>query len=144
MNKSTIRIIVAVLVILLFIPGLIAQDKVKEDTPYWENNYYKLNSARIDSLKILDKKYATPVIAEAKKRGLILEFHTLIRKLGNEYNLIFMTKLPSWAALEKNWFWETFRTIEPNEDKRKEAYEAYRWVFDGASRYDGIYTELEY
>ena len=101
MNKSTIRIIVAVLVILLFIPSLIAQDKVKEDTPYWENSYYKMNGARIDSLKKLDKKYVIPVVAEAKKRGLILEFHTLIHHTGDEYNLIFMTKLSSWAALEK-------------------------------------------
>ena len=142
MNKNTIRMIVAVLVILLFIPSLIAQDKEKEDTQYWENTYYKINEARIDSLKKLEIKYSIPVVAEAKKRGLILEFYTLIHHTGDEYNLIFMTKLPSWAALEKNWFWETFRAIEPNEDKRKAAYDAYGWVFDGAFHYDGIYTEI--
>ncbi len=142
MNKTTIRLIIAVLVILLFIPSLVAQDKEKDSKPYWYFSYYKVNNAKIDSLYKLETKYGIPVAEEAKKQGIILEHKTLRHHTGDEYNIVFMTKLPSWSALEKNWFRTAFKVVEPDKDIRKKVIDSYNWVFEGWIHYDNIYTEI--
>ncbi len=143
MNKKTIRVIISLLVIILLIPCLgFAQDKEKENTPYWYNSYCKINYTKVDSLIKLEKEYGILVAAEAKKQGKILEHHTLIHHTGDEYNVVFMTKYPSWCVMEKGWFNAVFKEIEPNKDKRDAYNDAYDWVFEGSPHYDGIYTEV--
>jgi len=61
MNKTTIRVIISVLVILLFIPRIVnAQEKEKEDNIYWKIVHYKVDHTKVDSLKILEEKYYKP------------------------------------------------------------------------------------
>jgi regulatory protein YycH of two-component signal transduction system YycFG len=134
--------IVAILVILLFIPSLImAQDK--GNTVHWEIVQYQVDRAKIDSLKILEETYYTKIVAEAKRLGIIIDSAMLIMKFGdNEYNVVEVNTYPSWAAIDENFGWEkAFKTIEPNEKKRDKVREAYKWIFEGKSRKSAIYYE---
>ena len=143
MNKTTLRVIISVLVIILLIPCLgFAQDKEKEDTPYWYASFGKMNFARMDSLESLYKEYIIPIVAEAKKSGGILDYKLLFHHTGDEYNVVFMTKHPSWCSMEKLWMSTAYKAIEPDKGKRKVFWDAWWWVFEGATHYDCIYTEL--
>ena len=142
MNKSILRVIIAVLVILLFIPSLMAQDKEKEDTPYWYVSFFKVDYAKIDSLQTLIKEYTNPIVAEAKKTGPLLDFKILIHHTGDEYNVVTMEKYPSWSAIdESSGRSAAFKKIQPDKDKRKEINDAFNWIFAPYIHYDGIYTE---
>ena len=142
MNKTTIRAIVAVLVILLFIPSLVmAQDKGK--TVHWEIVQYHVDRAKIDSLKILEETYYTKIVAEAKRLGFLIDSAMLIMKFGDdEYNVVEVNKYPSWAAIDDNFGWEgAFKSVEPDKKKRDEIRDAYRWLFEGKDRKSAIYYE---
>lgn len=143
MNKAAIRVIVAVLVILLFIPSLVAQDKEKEDTPYWYVMYAKIAFAKMDSLVKFRNEYVMPIIVEAKKQGAILDNKLLFHHTGGEYTAMFMTKYPSWCAIEKSWMSDVLKTIEPDKAKQKEFWDTWWYLVDGFSHYDEIYTEVE-
>ena len=142
MNNIAIRVIVAVLVILLFIPSLvIAQDKEKESTPYWYASFVKMDFTRTDSLKSLYKEYVIPIVAEAKKSGKILDYKLLFHHTGDEYNIVAMTYHPSWCSMEKGWMSTAYKAIEPDKEKRKVFWDSWYWVFEGAIHYDCIYSE---
>ena len=142
MNKTTIRIIVAVLVILLFIPSLVAQDKEKEDTPYWYVSFYKVDYAKMDSLQTLVKEYTNPVVAEAKKTGPLLDYKMLFHHTGDEYNVVIMMKYPSWSAIdESSGMSAAFKKIQPDEEKRQKVWDAFNWILTPENHYDVIYTE---
>jgi hypothetical protein len=143
MNKTTLGIITSVLVILLFIPCVVnAQEKEKEDTPYWYISQFKMAWAKIDSYQTLVEKYTDPMIAEAKKSGKILDYHTLIHHTGDEYNVVIMAKLPSWCAIDQSWgFSDAWKKIEPDEEKRKAINAAFDWAFEGTDHIDNIYFE---
>ena len=142
MNKITIRIIVAVLVILLFIPSLaLAQDK--DNNVHWEIVQYHVDRAKIDSLKTLEETYYTKIVAEAKRLGFLIDSAMLIMKFGDaEYNVVEVNQYPSWAAIDKNLGWEkAFKSVEPDKKKRDEIHDAYRWLFEGKDRKSAIYYE---
>ena len=142
MNKTAIRVIVAVLVILLFIPCLVmAQDKEKEDTLYWYVSYAHIAFAKMDSLVKFRNEYVIPIIAEAKKQGTILDNKLLLQHTGSEYTAMFMTKYPSWCKIERGWMSDALKVIEPNEAKRKEFWDTIQYLRDGFFRCDEIYTE---
>lgn len=142
MNKTVIRVIVAVLVILLFIPSLvIAQDKEKEDIPYWYVMYTKVAFAKMDSLVKFRNEFVVPIIAEAKKQGSILDNKLLLHHTGTEYTVVFMIKYPSWCAIEGNWMNDALNAIEPDKDKRKVFWDTQSYLLDGFIHYDEIYTE---
>ena len=145
MNKTTIRLIVAVLIILLFIPSLVAQDKEKTETPYWYVSFLKIPYAKIDSLYKLEKQYTPAVVAEAKKQGLILDYKMLLHHTGDEYNVVYLAKYPSFEAMESAWGWwnTAYKAIEPDEKKREKVQEARLWAFDKIIHKDLIYTEVE-
>ena len=142
MNKSILRVIIAVLVILLFIPSLMAQDKEKEDTPYWYVSFFKVDYAKIDSLQTLIKEYTNPIVAEAKKTGPLLDYKLLIHNTGDEYNVVVMMKYPSWSAMdESSGMGDAFKTIHPDKEKRQKISDAFNWIYTPSIHYDGIYTE---
>ena len=143
MNKTTIRIIVAVLVILLFIPSLIAQDKEKENTPYWYVTYYKVEWSNIDSIKTNIIEYTLPAVEEAKKMGTLLDYKVLIHHTGDQHNLVIMMKYPSWVAIDEFSFSEPFKIIEPDKEKRKKVYATFNRLIPWENHYDNIYTEVE-
>lgn len=142
MNKTTIRVIISLLVIILLIPCLgFAQDKEKEDTSYWYVMYAKIAFTKTDSLVKFRNDYVKPVIAEAKKKGTILDNKLLLHHTGGEYTAVFMTKFPSWAAMEGSWMNDALKAIEPDEEKRKVFWDTWWYLVDGFIHYDEIYTE---
>jgi len=143
MNKTTIRIIISVFFIILFIPSLVAQDKEKEDTPYWYVSFYKVEWAKVDSIQTLIKEYTLPTVEEAKKMGTLLDYKVLIHNTGDQHNLVIMMKYPSWAAIDEFSFSEAFKIIEPDEEKRKEVYATFNRLVPSENHYDNIYTEVE-
>lgn len=143
MNKTTIRVIIAVLVILLFIPSLVAQDKEKEDTPYWYVTYYKVDYAKLDSIETMVKEWALPSVEEAKKMGTLLDYKVLIHHTGEEHNLVLMMKYPSWAAIDEFSWTEPSKIIEPDEEKRKKVFATFNRLMPYENHYDNIYTEVE-
>jgi len=143
MNKTTIRMVLAVLLILIFIPSLIAQEKEKEDTPYWYVTYYKVDWAKIDSIKTLIKEYTLPSVEEAKKMGTLLDYKVFIHHTGDQHNVVIMMKYPSWVAIDEFSFAEPFKIIEPDEEKRKKIYATMYRLIPYENHYDNIYTEVE-
>ncbi len=143
MNKTTIRVIISVLVILLFIPCIVnAQEEVKEDTPYWYIMHVKVAFAKMDSLAKYHNDYYIPVVEEAKKQGTILDEKWLQHHTGSEYTIVMMTKYPSWAAINVDWFSEALKAIEPDKAKRKVYGDTFDYLFDGFIHYDEILTEM--
>ena len=138
MNKTTIRMIVAILVILLFIPSLVmAQDKA-----HYEITQFHVDRVKIDSLKVLENQYYTKIISEAKRLRLIIDSVLLIMKVGdNEYNVVEVTKYPSWSAMDEFSWDKVFKSIEPNKKTRDYVNDAYRWFFEGKYRKSAIYYE---
>lgn len=137
---KTTRIITLIIVILLFIPCLaIAQEK--EDTPYWYVTYTKVAFTKMDSLVKFRNEFVVPIIAEAKKQGSILDNKLLLHHTGTEYTTVFMTKYPSWCAIEESWMNDALKAIEPDEEKRKVFWDTWWYLVDGFIHYDEIYTE---
>ena len=142
MNKTTIRVIISLLVIILLIPCLgFAQDKEKEDTPYWYVTYAKIAFAKMDSLVKFRNEYVLPIIAEAKKKGAILDNKLLLHHTGTEYTAVYMTKFPSWAAIDEAWMNDALKAIEPDKEKRKVFWDTQWYLLDEFIHYDEIYTE---
>ena len=141
MNKSTIRIIVAVLVILLFIPSLVAQDKEKKVIPYWYVSSVKMEYTKVDSFAKFYKKNIVPITKVAIKEGKILDYKLLTHHTGEEHMIVIMTKYPSWCAIEANWMAETYKVIEPDKDVRKVFWDTVNWIYEGSPHTDSIYIE---
>ena len=136
--KTTIRLIVTVLVILLFIPSLM----MAQDRPHYEITQFHVDRVKIDSLKVLENQYYTKIISEAKRLGLIIDSVLLIMKVGDqEYNVVEVTEYPSWSAIDEFSWDKVFRSIEPDKKTRDAVNDAYRWFFEGKYRKTAIYYE---
>ncbi len=122
---------------------LFAQEEKSQETAYWYVSSYKVPWARVDSLEKLEKKYGAPTIAEAIKTGGILEHLILRHRYGDEYNIVYLIKYPSWTAVNKKGVFRTaFETVEPDKAKRDAVNAGYKWVFEGTVHKDNIYTEI--
>src|SRR5882724_12013349 len=66
---------------------------------YVTTTAHRVPFERVDSLRKLIKE-TQPVVAEAKRRGGILDDVWLIHAWGGEYNVVEMTTWKSWAAIE--------------------------------------------
>ena len=141
MNKTTIRIIVSLIITLLFIPSLVAQDKEKKATPYWYVTSVKMDYVKLDSLAKIYKEYLAPISKAAIKEGTILDYKLLFHHTGEEHMVLIMTKHPSWCAIEKGWMSATYKAIEPNEEIRKVFWDALDYLYEGSPHTDNIYYE---
>jgi len=142
--KTSKTIIVALFTAVLFLiySNVIAQEEETKETPYWYVGSFRVPWAKVDSLQKLVKEYTIPVVAEAKKRGTILDYHLLIHHTGGEYNVVIMTKFPSWAAIDEGaGFRAVFETIELDKAKRDSVRASFNWVFESATHKDNIYRE---
>lgn len=141
MNKITIGMIVAILIVMLFIPiSIIAQNK--DNTIHYEIVQHDVDRAKIDSLKVLENQYYTKIISEAKRSGLIIDSVLLIMKVGDsEYNVLEVTKYPSWSSIDEFSWDDAFKSVEPDKKKRDAVDEAYEWFFEGEDRISAIYYE---
>ena len=67
---------------------------------------------------------------------------TRYREEGNEYNVITMSKYPSWEAIDKGAGWSAAaKIVQPDDAKRKKVNAAFNWVFEGSVHVDNIYSE---
>lgn len=140
--KKLILIIFSVLFIPLF---LVAQEEEKEDIPYWYVVSVKVPWEMMDSLKIMVKKYQIPILAEAEKSGKILDSNFLIHHTGDEYNVVIMTKFPSWNAMgDMSFFGDAMQIAIPDEKERDRFKEGWQWIFEGVQHIDNIYTDAVY
>ncbi len=121
-----------------------AQEDPKDETPYWYVASYKIAWEKVDSLQSLIKLYTIPISVEVKKSGGLLDYKVLIHHTGGEYNVVIMSKYPSWAAIDKEIGWgDAFKKIEPDKAKQKEVSDAFSWIFEGSVHIDNIYKEVE-
>jgi hypothetical protein len=99
---------------------------------------------RVDSLRKLIKE-TQPVLAEAKRRGGILDDVWLIHAWGGEYNVVEMTTWKSWAAIEDTTqgFDAASRKVYPDSAARKKIDARFNWVFQGVPHVDNIYRKVE-
>jgi hypothetical protein len=136
------KTITSIISIILLITCLgFAQEKEEKATPYWYVSYAKIEFTKMDTLLKFRDEYIKPVIAEAKKQGMILDNKLLLHHTGSEYTAVFMTKFPSWCAMEKSWMNDALKKIEPDKDKRKAFWDAQWYILGDFIHYDEIYTE---
>lgn len=139
---KTDKMIILAIIVALSVPNLAAQEKEKEAKPYWYASFFSLSDwDRIDSLKNIKKEYIDAISKDAIKQGKILDYKILFHHTGDINSVVVLTKHPSWCSIEENWFSATYKEMEPDEEKRKEFWDALSWVYEGAKHYDCIYTE---
>ena len=138
MKKSLI-----IIFLVLFIPSLLmAQEEEKKDVPYWYVMSIKIPWERIDSLQTLVKKYTVKVTAEAIKSGKILDYKFLIHHTGDEYNVVIMTKFPSWDSMGDLTTMQTAQELViPDKEERDKVNGGWQWIFEGTQHIDNIYSD---
>lgn len=115
-----------------------AQEADEQETPYWYVSYYSVDWSRTDSLTNLWERTA-PVRALQKENGEILEWIGLIHQVGNEKNVVTMTKYPFWDAIDEQS--DAFETVFPNAAERALLNDGFNWVYGSGAHQDVIYTE---
>lgn len=111
---------------------------------YVTTTAHRIPFERVDSLRKLLKE-TQPVVAEAKRRGGILDDVWLIHAWGGEYNVVEMTTWKSWAAIEDTTLGidAAFRKVYPDSVARKKMNDRFGWVFQGVSHVDNIYQKVQ-
>lgn len=124
---------------ILGLPAMAAAQDADDD-PYWYVSTYSVPWSQVDSLgKLIDKDM--PLVEAAIERGHIVEAKTLIHHTGNEWNVVFMTKYPNWAAIDADPGLAGIAEEMWGEEARAARGAAYAEIFgDGAHR-DYIYIE---
>ena len=111
---------------------------------YWYVSAYNIPWEKVDSLQSLNRQYTAPVVEDSKQAGRILDRKMLIHHTANEYNVIIMTKFPSWEAIDRGAGFDEFAEQRWDEAKNEEIEAAFDWVFEGAGAHqDWIYGEAE-
>lgn len=124
--------------------GLAAQEmeQEEEEQAYWHVQLYQIPWERVDSLQTLTERYTDQVVAGAKEAGSILDFKVLIHNMGDEYNVVEMTKYPSWAAIEEGRGFGAVAEELWDEEQREAIIDGFSWVYEGNNAHkDLIYTE---
>lgn len=119
----------------------VAQEEA-DDTAYWYVSHYQIPWAKVDSLVSLEKTYS-PQIREATtpEQTGVLDRKLLIHDTGTEYNVVIMTKYPSWNAIRAET--DVLELVFPDEAERSTIQEAYGWIFEDTDHRDAIYVEAE-
>lgn len=141
------EIIICILAFMFFgltwgISDVQGQDQENEETPYWYVSEYKIPFEKADSLRTLNEM-ATPVYRKAIDEGYILDYKVFFHHTGGEYNVVMLTKYPSWDAIgEGQGFDKVDREAIPDSTRRQKIIDGFNWVFEGTSHRDNIYTEV--
>ena len=132
------RLVLPALLLALLTPSIGAAQS------YVTTTAHRVPFDRVDSLRKLLKE-TQPVLAEAKRRGGILEDQWLVHAWGGEYNVVQMTTWKSWAAIMDTTlgFDAATRKVYPDSVARKKINDRFDWVFQGVSHVDNIYRKLE-
>ena len=120
------------------------QEGQAAQAPYWYTSYYKIPWAKVDSLRKIDAIYSGRMVEEAKRRGNVLDYKVLVHHTGGDYNVVIMTKYPSWQAIETGAGWgQIFEVVEPDSARRSAVNEAMQWIYENADFHrDEIYMEI--
>jgi hypothetical protein len=134
----TSRLVLPALLLSLLTPSIGAAQS------YVTTTAHRVPFDRVDSLRKLLKE-TQPVLAEAKRRGGILEDLWLIHAWGGEYNVVQATTWKSWAAIMDTTLGisAATRKVYPDSVARKKINDRFNWVFQGVPHVDNIYQKLE-
>ena len=132
------RLVKALLLLSMLAPSLGAAQS------YITTTAHRIPFDRVDTLRKLLKETA-PVLAEAKRRGGIVDDVWLVHAWGGEYNVVQVTTWKSWAAIADTnlGFGAATRKVYPDSVARRKLDERFDWVFKGVSHVDNIYQKLE-
>jgi hypothetical protein len=132
------RLVLPLLLLALLTPSFAAAQN------YITTTAHRVPFDRVDSLRKLLKE-TQPVLAEAKRRGGILENQWLVHAWGGEYNVVQVTTWKSWAAIMDTTLGisAATRKVYPDSVARKKLDDRFDWVFRGVSHVDNIYQKLE-
>lgn len=124
--------------------ALVAQEmeQEEEEQAYWHVQLYQIPWDRVDSLRTLSTMYTDQVVAGAKEAGSILDFKILIHEMADEYNVVEMTKYPSWDAIREGRGFGAVAEELWDEAQREAITDGFNWVYEGSAAHkDLIYTE---
>lgn len=111
---------------------------------YVTTTEHRVPFERLDSLTKLLKE-DLPVVAEAKRRGGILDNVWLVHRWAGEYSVVQMTTWKSWAAIEDTALGiaAARRKVLPDSVARRKYTDRLNWVFEGVPHTDNIYIKVE-
>ena len=111
---------------------------------YVSTTAHRVPFERVDTLQKLLKE-TQAVVAEAKRRGGILDDVWLIHAWGGEYNVLEMITWKSWAAIEDTTLGidAAFRKVYPDSVARKKLNDRFEWVFHEVPHVDNIYQKVQ-
>lgn len=120
----------------------LAQEEDDGDDPIWYVSAYNIPWAKVDSLTSL-LEADQELVDEQVRRGQVLEGKVLIHHTADEYNVIFMTKYPSWDAVDDDpGLAAIAEDLGWSEEQRTARQEGFAHIFEGANAHrDYIYTE---
>ena len=147
-RTRTLRCSLSVVVALVLVTshGLSAQEMAaeEEEQAYWHVQLYQIPWERVDSLRALESQYSDVFVEKAKEAGTILDYRLLIHEMGDEYNVVEMTKYPSWAAIQEGPGWGRIAEELFDEETREAINAGYSYVYEGHGAHrDLIYTEAK-
>ncbi len=111
---------------------------------YVTTTEHRVPFERVDSLRKLLKE-DLPVLAEAKRRGGILDNVWLLHRWAGEYTVVNVTTWKSWAAIEDTTLGlaAARRKVTPDSVARRKYNDRMDWVFEGVAHRDNIYVKVE-
>jgi len=122
-------------------PGSIMPSSDDAEGAYWYASYYKIDQTKMQGLNQLWRATAD-VSAEAVHNGSILGRLILVHHTGVlSSNVIFLTKYPSWDALEYRGLGDAARTVEPDSLQRVANGAGFQRAFENNDHYDVIYRD---
>ena len=141
--KTILRISFVVVLLCLFALPVQAQDKEKNETPYWYYSFLKFESYdKVNEFQKFHEEAIVPIVEEAKNQGTLLDYKFLRHHTGDEYNIVVARKHPSWCSITANWREKALDAIEKDEDKKKAFWDKYSELVNTMSHYDCIYIQL--
>ncbi|MBA3260135.1 MAG: hypothetical protein H0T68_11810 [Gemmatimonadales bacterium] len=111
---------------------------------YVTTTEHRVPFERVDSLRKLLKE-DLPVVAEARRRGGILDNVWLLHRWAGEYSVVNVTTWKSWAAIEDTTLGlaAARRKVIPDSLARRKYNDRLDWVFEGVPHTDNIYVKVE-
>lgn len=111
-------------------------------SPFWYVSEYKVPWVKVDSLNSL-LRADEELVQEALSRGNFLESKVLIHHTGDEHNLVFMVKYPTWEAIEADPGLGAIAAETWGEDRARARNDAWDWIFEttGGAHRDQIFIE---
>jgi hypothetical protein len=105
---------------------------------------YRVPAERLDSLRSLIRALK-PAIAEAKRKGGVLDEFWLLHVWGDEYNAVEVITWASWGVVGDTTLSveSTYPKLYPDPAERRRVIEGWNWVFAGVPHRDNIYRRVE-